>query len=461
MDKLQHLATADRSVDGEFDLTLPPQCIEAEEAILGGILIDPGAMDRVADKLTPDMFYVDAHKEIFKAQKQLYDAENPTDIMAVATLLSDQGKLEKIGGQSKIVRLCDLTVSAVNIDYQANLLKDRYVRRRLSQAAIETYRLSHNMTLELDGLLNAAEEKMLAVSQTQVRSSMQSVSSSVQEAFQTLCEKYDASTNGLMVGTPTGFYDLDAMTQGLQKGDLIIIAARPSMGKTSLGLDIAQNIARQKQVLIFSLEMSREQLTFRLISSVACVSGNKIKSGNLNDQDWAQVSAAIGIVGELKIDIDDDPSPTLAQIRAGAQRKKAEYGEIGLIVIDYLQMMEGSSDNRVQELSKITRSLKGLARKIDCPVIALSQLSRACEGRTNKRPMLSDLRESGSIEQDADLVINLYRDEYYNPETPDIGVAEAIIAKHRNGPVGTVKLLFEPRYASFKNLLPQSQHSLG
>ncbi|MBD2187724.1 replicative DNA helicase [Pseudanabaena mucicola] len=444
---------------------LPPQNIEAEEAVLGGILIDPEAVSRVLDTLRPEMFYVAAHQEIFRACLLLHNQSNPTDMMSLTTWLSDRDLLEKVGGQTKIAQLCDRTVSAVNIDFYAQLVADKYARRKLAEAARGVVEISYSNEIELAQLLDQSEQKIFAVTQSRAQQGLTPAADILTKTFYELENRFNSlgTGNSTATGLITGFYDFDAMTNGLQRSDLIILAGRPSMGKTAFGLELARKMAEihRLPVAIFSLEMSKEQLVYRLLASQSKarssdlgIDSNRLRTGQISENEWGTVAMAISGLSELPLFIDDTPNPPITELRSKARRLQSEKGGVlGLILIDYLQLMEGSgSDNRVQEISRITRSLKALARELNVPVIALSQLSRGVEARTNKRPMLSDLRESGSIEQDADLVINLYRDEYYNPETPDRGVAEIIIAKHRNGPVGTVKLLFEPRLTKFENM---------
>lgn len=454
----------------KFSDRLPPQNIEAEEAILGGILLDPEAIGRVIDTLSAEMFYVAAHQEIFRACVALHTQSKPTDLMSITSWLSDRDLLEKIGGQSKIVQLCDRTVSAINIDYYAALIAEKFIRRKLAEAGRDATAISFDQSIELPQVLDLAEQKIFAVTQSRTQQGLVSAGDILTKTFYELENRYNAALDGSgnsLPGLATGFYDLDAMTQGLQRSDLIIIAGRPSMGKTAFGLELARKMADMHQlpVAIFSLEMSKDQLVYRLLASQSKIrpsdigiDSSRLRSGQISENEWGIVATAISNLSDLPIFIDDTPNPSVNELRSKARRLQSEKGgSLGLVMIDYLQLMEGSgSDNRVQELSRITRALKGLARELSVPVIALSQLSRGVEARTNKRPMLSDLRESGSIEQDADLVINLYRDEYYNPDTPDRGIAEIIIAKHRNGPVGTIKLLFEPRLTKFENLLTRN-----
>lgn len=436
---------------------LPPQNIEAEESILGGILLDPKAIGRVIDLLVPDAFYVKAHKDIYLGAIALHIQGKPTDLMTVTTWLQDHHFLEDIGGISRIAQLVDRTVSAVNIDRYAALVMDKYIRRQLISAGHEIVDLGYDTTLELENVLDESEKKVFRLNQERPQEGLVRIGDTLIQTFNDIEKLQEES---ILPGIKTDFYDLDALTSGFQRSDLIIIAGRPSMGKTSFALNIAHNIARdQLPVTIFSLEMSKEQLAQRLLASEAEIESNRLRSGRLTQNDLDPLVKAMGILTELPIYIDDSSNLTVTQMRSQVRRLQSEYkGQLGLVLIDYLQLMEGASDNRVQELSKITRSLKGLAREIDVPVIALSQLSRAVESRNNKRPMMSDLRESGSIEQDADLVIMLYRDEYYNQDSPDRGVAEIIVTKHRNGPIGTFKLLFKPELTKFLNMQNRSNY---
>ncbi|MEP0914528.1 replicative DNA helicase [Leptolyngbya sp. ST-U4] len=431
---------------------VPPQNIDAEEAILGGILLDPEAIGRVLEILRPEAFYISAHQEIYRAATTLQAQGKPTDLMSVTTWLYDHGLLEKIGGQTRLAELVDRTVSAVNIDQYAQLVMDKYLRRKLIYVGTEVAQLGYDIASPIEKILDQAEQKVFNITQVRPTQALIATSDILTSTFSDI----ESRSLGLVLpGISCGFYDLDAMTQGFQRSDLIIAAGRPSMGKTSFVLNIARNIAafHKLPIAVFSLEMSKEQLVYRLLSSEAQVESGRLRSGRIAQTEWEPLGHAISTLSQLPIFIDDTPNISVTEMRSKARRLQAEQGgAMGLILIDYLQLMEGSGDNRVQELSKMTRSLKSLARELQVPIIALSQLSRGVESRTNKRPMMSDLRESGSIEQDADLVMMLYREEYYNPDTPDRGIAEVILTKHRNGPVGTVKLLFEPQFTRFRNL---------
>lgn len=436
----------------------PPQNIDAEEAILGGVLLDPEAIGRVLEILRPEAFYINAHQEIYRAAIALQSLGRPTDLMSVTSWLHDHGSLEKIGGQSRLAELVDRTISAVNIDQYAQLVMEKYLRRKLIQVGTEVAQLGYETNTPLEKILDQSEQKIFNITQARPQQSLVATSDILTTTFSDIENR---SLGLVLPGISCGFYDLDAMTQGFQRSDLIIAAGRPSMGKTSFVLNIARNIAafHKLPIAIFSLEMSKEQLVYRLLSSEAQVESGRLRSGRISQTEWEPLGHAISVLSQLPVFIDDTPNISVTEMRSKSRRLQAEQGgALGLILIDYLQLMEGSgSDNRVQELSKVTRALKGLARELQVPIIALSQLSRGVESRTNKRPMMSDLRESGSIEQDADLVMMLYRDEYYNPDTPDRGIAEVIITKHRNGPVGTVKLLFEPQFTRFRNLAAPSR----
>lgn len=432
---------------------LPPQNVDAEESILGGILLDPEAVGRVADLLGPETFYLTAHQDIYRAALSLHAQGSPTDLTCVTTWLKDHELLAKVGGQNKLTQLVDRTVSAVNVDRYAELIKQKYLRRQLIKAANEIAQLAYETSAELETVLDQSEQKIFSVTQDRVQQGLVPTEDILTSTFAELEQR---SLGTMMPGLACGFYDLDAMTQGFQRSDLIIVAGRPSMGKTAIALQIARNIAgtHDSTVAVFSLEMSKEQLVQRLLASEVQIESTRLRSGRISQSEWEPLGHAINTLSQLPISIDDTPNPTMAEIRSKARHLHAERpGGLGMILLDYLQLMGGDgSDDRVQELSKITRGLKGLARELHVPIVALSQLSRGVESRTNKRPMMSDLRESGAIEQDSDLVLLLYRDEYYHPDTPDRGVCELIIAKHRNGPVGTVKLLFEPQYTKFRNL---------
>jgi replicative DNA helicase len=415
-------------------------------------LLDPEALGRVMEILTPDAFYIGAHRDIYKGALALHAKGQPADLMTIAVWLKDNGKLEQVGGQTRLAQLVDRTISAANIDQYATLVMDKYTRRLLIQTGGEISQLGYDTTLPIENVLDQSEQRLFGITQARPQGGLTATSDILIETFSEIEQR---SLGVVLPGIPCGFYDLDAMTQGFQRSDLIIAAARPSMGKTSFVLNIARNIAALQKlpVAVYSLEMSKVQLVYRLLSSEVEMESSRLRTGRIAQNEWEKLGHAISTLSQMPIFIDDTPSISVTEIRSRCRRLQAEQGgALGLILIDYLQLMEGGGDNRVQELSKMTRSLKGLARELNVPIIALSQLSRGVESRTNKRPMMSDLRESGAIEQDADLIMMLYREEYYDPDTPDRGIAEIIITKHRNGPTGTVKLLFEPQFTRFRNL---------
>ncbi|NEQ32514.1 MAG: replicative DNA helicase [Leptolyngbya sp. SIO4C5] len=373
---------------------LPPQNVDAEEAILGGILLDPEALSRVTEILQPEAFYIEAHRDIYRAALDLQSRGRPTDLMSLATWLKDQNKLEKVGGQSRLAQLVDRVISAANIDQYATLVMEKYMRRKLIQTGGEIIQLGYATSSPVETILDQAEQKLFGVTQERPQQGLTPTGDILTDTFS------DIEQRSLGLTTPgiaCGFYDLDAMTQGFQRSDLIIAAGRPSMGKTSFVLNIARNIAGMHQlpVAIFSLEMSKSQLVYRLLSSEIQIESGRLRAGRISQPEWEPLGHAISSLSQLPVFIDDTPNISVTEMRSKARRLQAESGgALGLILVDYLQLMEGSgSENRVQELSKVTRSLKGLARELSVPVIALSQLSRGVESRTNKRPMMSDLRE--------------------------------------------------------------------
>ena len=431
--------------------TIIMQNVEAEEAVLGAILLDPEAMGRVAETLEPKSFSLRSHQTIYKAALALHSEGITTDLMTVTTWLSDQKLLEKAGGQLGLTQLLDRTVSATNIDQYGLLIADKQARRNLIESAHKIIELAEDTSQPLETVIQKSEEQIANISQGKSQQDLVSIGETLIDTFQ---EIEDRSESKIPPGVPCGFYDLDAMTGGFQRSDLIIVAGRPAMGKTALAVQFGFKIAKKGlPVAMFSLEMSKGQLVQRLLAGEAKIESTRLRAGNIQQEEWEPLTEAISKLAELPIFIDDSSNPTVSEIKKKAQKLQAENdGKLGLILIDYLQLMDGGSDNRVQELSRITRGLKGMAKDLNVPVVVLSQLSRSVEQRTNKRPMLSDLRESGSIEQDADLVMMIYRDDYYNPNTSDGGIAELILAKHRNGPTGTVKLLFDSQFTQFKNM---------
>ncbi len=438
---------------------LPPQNIEAEEAILGGILLDPEAITRVRDILVTEAFYISTHRDIYAAAVELDNQGKPTDLLAVINWLSDRNLLSKIGGRNQLASLVDRTVSAVNIDALAQLVMDKYHRRQLIKASGEIYALAHDQTEEIGKQLSIAFSKVLEVNNSAIASFSEPtpLSSILINAFERIEQK---STGVLPRGVNTGFYDLDPVIGGFKPGKLITIAGRPAMGKSSFLGNLAFNISLHQQMptVIFSLEMGKEEWGDRFLSTDMPIESSYLQNGFVSKTQWEPLAQSISFLSELPIYIDDSPILTINSIRTKVKRLIAENNRIGMIGIDYLQLMEGTdgdSFNLAFQIGKITRGLKQLARECNTTVVILSQLNRGVEGRNNKRPLMSDLRESGRIEEDSDLVLLLYRDEYYHHDTVDRGIAELIVAKNRGGSTGTIKLLFDAQFTCFKNLVPQ------
>lgn len=440
---------------------LPPQSIEAEQAILGSLLINTETLSRVVDVLQPEHFYRKSHQVIFAAILDLFEKSEPIDIVTLSQYLKDQGKLDGIGGRQYLTDLALSIATTANAEYYAKTVSEKSLLRNLIKAGTEIVASCYEDS-DCDLVVDKAEQLIFSIAQRRSMAQLVHIKDIVNDSFARIEQRYE--NRDTLSGISTGFYDLDEMTSGWQKSDLVIIAARPSMGKTALVLNLAQHCAVEckKPVALFSLEMSKEQLVQRLLCAEAKIDANKLRTGFLQSGDWQNLATAMGRLGEAPIFIDDSAAVGALDVRAKARRLKAEYKDIGLIIIDYIQLMQGrakSDGNRVQEISEISRNLKQLARELNVPVIALSQLSRAVEARQNKRPMLSDLRESGAIEQDADIVMFIYRDEYYNPETEKRGEAEIIIAKQRNGPVGTVELLYQASITRFLNKAIQNTYA--
>jgi replicative DNA helicase len=440
---------------------LPPQSIDAEQAILGSVLVNPDTVTKVCDVLQPDDFYRKAHQIIYAGILDLFDKGEPIDIVTVSQYLKDQGKLDSVGGRQYLTDLGLSISTTANAEWYAKAVNDKATLRNLIKAGTEIVASCYE-DAEADIVVDKAEQLIFNIAQHRNLGALIPIKDIVNESFARIEQRYEQRDT--LSGVSTGFYDLDEMTSGWQKSDLVIVAARPSMGKTALALNMAQHAAVEckQPVAIFSLEMSKEQLVQRLLCAEARIDANKMRTGYLQSSDWQALASAMGRLGEAPLFIDDSAVVTALDIRAKARRLKAEMKGLGLIVVDYIQLMQGrarSDGNRVQEVSEISRGLKQLARELDCPVIALSQLSRAVEARQNKRPMLSDLRESGSIEQDADIVMFIYRDDYYNQESEKRGEAEIIIAKQRNGPVGTVELLYQASITRFLNKAVTNQYA--
>lgn len=442
---------------------LPPQNIEAEQCVLGSILLHAGALGKALEKITADDFYRDGHKLIFAAMATLFERTEPQDIVTVTNLLKDANKLEQVGGPAYLASLTDIVPVAANISYYADIVKQKSVLRRLIQTTTDIAGRCFEEQDDIDILMDEVEQAIFDIASTKDKKSFYPIRVVIAETFkkiETLFEKKE-----LITGVPTGFTELDRMTAGLQPSDLIILAGRPSMGKTALAMNIAQNTAllHKTPVAVFSLEMSKEQLGMRLLCSVSRVDSHRLRTGFLKDQDWPKIVRAYGMLQSSPIFIDDTPALSILEMRAKARRLKTEHN-LGLVVVDYLQLMRGhkNSERREQEISEISRSLKAMAKELHVPVVALSQLNRSLENRPNKRPQLADLRESGAIEQDADVICFIYRDEVYNKaeDNPNRGMAEVIIGKQRNGPTGTIKLAFLDHFTTFENLAtPESMHT--
>ncbi|HAI93755.1 MAG TPA: replicative DNA helicase [Xanthomonadaceae bacterium] len=448
--------------DARIDqLRVPPHSIEAEQAVLGGLMLAPEAFDRVSDQLVEGDFYRRDHQLIYRAIREMADRSRPFDAVTLGEWFESQGQSELVAGGAYLIELASTTPSAANITAYAEIVRDKAVMRQLIQVGTDIVNNGFQPEgRESQELVAEAEQKVFAIAESGARGRTDFVGmhSALRDAFTVLQDRFN---NGdAITGLPTGYTEFDMMTAGLQPTDLVILAARPAMGKTTFALNIAEfaAIKSKKAVAVFSMEMSAPQLALRLISSNGRINATRLRTGQLEDEDWARVTGAISMLKETKIFIDDTPGLSPDVLRAKARRLKREH-DLGLIVIDYLQLMSvpGNSENRATEISEISRSLKGLAKELNVPVIALSQLNRSLESRTDKRPVMADLRESGAIEQDADMIVFIYRDDYYNREnSPDKGLAEIIIGKQRSGPTGSLKLKFFGEYTRFDNLAHDS-----
>lgn len=433
---------------------IPPNDIEAEQAVIGSMLTDKEAVAAAIEVLKPEDFYRDDNRIIYEAILSLYSRSEPIDIITLKSELSSMGKFEAVGGLEYIAELPDKVPTTANVEQYIKIVEEKSVLRNLIKTANEIITLGYDQTQEVDGIIDNAEKKIFEVMQRKNQKGYTPIKDILVETFTELEQLYNQKQR--VTGVPTGFTDLDFRTAGLHNSDLILVAARPAMGKSAFALNIATNAAVKAHipVVIFSLEMSKEQMTSRILCSEAMVDSNKVRTGKIDDEEWAKLATASGELSEANIYIDDTPGISIMEIRAKCRKMKLEKN-IGLVVIDYLQLVQGSGkrgSSREQEIAEISRSLKILAKEINVPVIALSQLSRAPEQRPDHRPMLSDLRESGSIEQDADIVMFLYRDDYYNENSEKKNIAEVILAKHRSGSTGTVELLWLGNYTKFANI---------
>ena len=429
-----------------------PQSIEAEKSVLGSMMIDKNVIAQAVEILSAEDFYRDAHKYIFKSIVEMYQIDEPIDEITLLEHLKSTDRLEKSGGISYITEIGSSVLTTANVKSYIKIVEDKATLRKLIDSSTKIIESCYNNQDDVEKVIDVAEQKIFDLAEKKSSSDFEPLSDILERGFEQIETLFN--NKGEVTGVGSGFKDLDDLTSGFQKGDMILIAARPSMGKTTFALNIAEHAALRegKSVVIFSLEMSKEQLAYKLLCSEANVDMLKLRTGNLEDKDWENIARASGPLSSAKIYIDDTAGVSIMEMRSKCRRLKIEYG-IDLILIDYLQLMSGSGEeSRQQEVSEISRNIKAIAKEMQCPVIALSQLSRAPEQRADHRPMLSDLRESGSIEQDADLVMFLYRDEYYNKETEEKNVAECIIAKQRNGPVGNVKLAWIGQFSKFGNL---------
>jgi replicative DNA helicase len=433
-----------------------PHNLEAEASLLGAVLIDSDALVKIADRIGPDDFHDARHRYIYEAIQALYEKRQPIDVLTLANQLKSDAQLEMVGGAGFLTELTNFVPTASHVEQYADIVAQKAMRRRLIQASQEMTQLGYDESKQLRELIEEAESRLFQVSQQHVKQSIVSLENILAESFERLDDLHKDKAK--LRGVPTGFTDLDNILAGLQRSDLFILAARPSMGKTALVLNLAHNVAvtSKQPVLMFSLEMSKEQLVDRMIAMESGVDAWALRTGNLTDTDFEKIGQAMGVLSEAEMYIDDTPGITVSDLRTKA-RREAHKRPLGLIIVDYLQLMSGGSkfggsDNRVQEISEISRGLKGVARELNVPLIALSQLSRSVENRSPQIPQLADLRESGSIEQDADVVAFIYREEYYNPETERKHITDLLIKKHRNGPVGNVELYFDSEKQKFRSI---------
>ncbi|MEN7529214.1 MULTISPECIES: replicative DNA helicase [unclassified Cupriavidus] len=447
------------AADPQLDsLKVPPHSIEAEQSVLGGLLLDNAAWDRIADFLSEADFYRFDHRLIFQSIARLISATKPADVITVFEMLQVSGKAEEVGGLAYLNSLAQNTPSAANIRRYAEIVRERSVLRKLVTVADDIASAAFAPKgREVRELLDEAESKVFAIAEEGSRGQkgFQEIQPLLTQVVERIDELYHRDSSTDVTGVPTGFIDLDRMTSGMQAGDLIIVAGRPSMGKTAFSLNIGEHVAVEQglPVAVFSMEMAGVQLAMRMLGSVGRLDQHRLRTGRLLDEDWPRLTHSIQRMNDAQLFIDETPALNPMELRARSRRLARQCGQLGLIIIDYLQLMSGSGggENRATEISEISRSLKGLAKELNCPVIALSQLNRSLEQRPNKRPVMSDLRESGAIEQDADVILFIYRDEVYNADSQDKGTAEIIIGKQRNGPIGTVRLTFLGQFTKFDN----------
>ena len=448
--------------DSELDyLRVPPHSIEAEQSVLGGLLLDNAAFERISDVVAEDDFYRHEHRMIWHHISRLITLSRPADVITVNESMVSAGKADGAGGLPYLNSLAHNTPSAANIRRYAEIVRERSMLRKLVAVADEISATAFNpQGKEARQLLDEAESRVFKIAQEGARGSQgfQEIQPLLAQVVERIDELYHREGDSEVTGIPTGFIDLDRMTSGLQSGDLVIVAGRPSMGKTSFAMNLGEHVAIEQglPVAVFSMEMGAVQLAMRMIGSVGMLDQHRMRTGKLRADDWPKLTHAVQRMQDAQLYIDETPGLTAVELRARARRLARQCGRLGMIIIDYIQLMSasGAGENRATEISEISRSLKGLAKELECPLIALSQLNRSLEQRPNKRPIMSDLRESGAIEQDADVILFIYRDEVYNPDSPDKGTAEIIIGKQRNGPIGTVRLTFQGESTRFLNFTP-------
>ena len=467
-DSLSYPASNDypvRETDSTQRLRVPPHSIEAEQAVLGGLMLDKRAWEQIADRVSEEDLYRHDHRLIFRSISRLEAADKPFDVVTLSDELSKTNELEAAGGLAYLGQLAKETPSAANIRAYADIVRERSIFRQLIEVGTDIAGSAYNpQGRESKDILDEAERRVFTIAEQGNRGGkgFQGIKQLLTKTVEQIDFLFEQE--GTLTGVTTGFKDFDEQTSGLQKGDLVIVAGRPSMGKTTFAMNMAENaaIAQGVPVAVFSMEMPAESLAMRMISSMGRIDQHRLRTGQLNEDDWPRITSAVSLLSEAKIFVDDTPALSPTELRARARRLKREHG-LGLIVIDYLQLMQlgSSSENRATEISEISRNLKALAKELEVPVIALSQLNRSLEQRPNKRPVMSDLRESGAIEQDADVIVFIYRDEVYNQDSPDKGTAEIIVGKQRNGPIGTTRLTFLGQFTKFENFSPEMYSSNG
>jgi replicative DNA helicase len=452
--------------DSQVDLIkMPPHSVEAEQSVLGGLLLDNAAWDRIADLLAEADFYRSDHRLIYHHIVKLIERSRPADVITLAESLESTKDLQTVGGIPYLSALATTTPSAANIRRYAEIVRERAILRKLAEVATEIADSAYSpMGRDANQILDEAESRVFEIAEQGARGKQgfQDMPPLLTRVVERIDMLYNRDSGSDLTGVPTGFADLDRMTSGLQPGDLVIVAGRPAMGKTSMAMNIAEHVALESglPVGIFSMEMAGTQLVMRMLGSVGKLDQHKLRTGRLQDEDWQRLTHAVGRLNDAPIHVDETAALNPLELRARARRLHRQYKQLGLVVVDYVQLMSASSEgeNRATELSEISRGMKALAKELNCPVVVLSQLNRSLEQRPNKRPVMSDLRESGALEQDADLILFIYRDEVYNPETADKGIAEIIIGKQRNGPIGTVRLAFLGEYTRFENLADPTRY---